>query len=164
VADVWVCNSSPLIALARIRRLDLIESLAAEVVIPATVILEIQAGAGRDDAVRLVTNSSQLRIRPDVEIPETIRSWQLDPGESQVLAMAMQEPGCGVIVDDRAARRCAASLSIPMIGTIGIVALARQRGTLKAAAPVYKALQDAGLFVSPALLKAVLAQLGEDIE
>ena len=28
--DVWVCNSSPLIALARIQRLDLIESLAAD--------------------------------------------------------------------------------------------------------------------------------------
>lgn len=51
-----------------------------------------------------------------------------------------------------------------MMGTVGLVALARQRGTLKAAAPVYKALRDAGLFVSPALLKAVLAQFGEEIE
>ena len=29
MVDVWVCNSSPLIALARIQRLDLIESLRA---------------------------------------------------------------------------------------------------------------------------------------
>ena len=89
---------------------------------------------------------------------------KLDPGEGQVLAIALQQPGCGAVLDDRAARRCAASFSIPVIGTIGLVALARQLGTLKAAAPVYKALRDAGLFVSPALLKAVLAQFGEDIE
>jgi predicted nucleic acid-binding protein len=164
VVDVWVCNSSPLIALARIQRLDLLESLAAEVLVPGTVVLEIEAGAGRDGAAHAVRSSSRLRIRPDVEIPETIRSWQLDPGECQVLSLALQQHGCGVVIDDRAARRCAGSFSIPMIGTIGLVALARQRGTLKAAAPVYKALRDAGLFVSPALLEAVLAQLGEDIE
>jgi predicted nucleic acid-binding protein len=93
-----------------------------------------------------------------------VRAWRLDPGESQVLASALREPGRGVVIDDRAARRCAAFLSIPMIGTIGIVALARQRSTLKAAAPVYQALRDAGLFVSPALVKAVLAQFGEEFE
>jgi predicted nucleic acid-binding protein len=49
-----------------------------------------------------------------------------------------------------------------MIGTIGLVALARQRGTLKAAAPVYRALRDAGLFLAPALIKAVLAQFDEE--
>ena len=164
MVDVWVCNSSPLIALARIQRLDLIESLTAEVVVPATVLLEIEAGADRDRAVYAVRSSPRLRIRPDVEIPEAVRSWQLDLGESQVLAMSLQQPGCGVVIDDRAARRCAASFSIPMIGTIGIVALARQRGTLKSAAPVYEALRDAGLFVSPALVKAILAQFGEEIE
>jgi predicted nucleic acid-binding protein len=164
VVDVWVCNSSPLIALARIQRLDLIESLADDVLVSATVLREIEAGAGRDGAAQAIRNSPRLRIRPDVEIPEAVRSWQLDPGESQVLAMALQCPGCGAVIDDRAARSCAASFSIPMIGTVGLVALARQRGTLKAAAPVYKALRDAGLFVSPALLKAVLAQFGEEIE
>jgi predicted nucleic acid-binding protein len=50
VVDVWICNSSPLISLARIRRLDLIESLAAEVIVPATVIREIEAGASRGSA------------------------------------------------------------------------------------------------------------------
>ena len=99
--DVWVCNSSPLIALARIQRLDLIESLAAEVVVPQTVVLEIEAGASRDGAAQAVRVSSRLRIRPDTEIPEAVRAWQLDPGESQVLAMALQSPGCGAVIDDR---------------------------------------------------------------
>ena len=76
--------------------------------------------------------------------------------------MALRRAGCGVVIDDRAARRCAARASVPMIGTIGLVALARQRGTLKAAAPVYRALHDAGLFLAPALIKAVLAQFDEE--
>jgi predicted nucleic acid-binding protein len=51
-----------------------------------------------------------------------------------------------------------------MIGTIGIVALARQRGTIAAVAPVFQALRDAGFFVSPAIEQAVLAQFGEETE
>lgn len=162
MVDVWICNSSPLISLARIRRLDLIESLAAQVVVPATVIREIESGDSRDAAVAAVRSSSGLRVVPDVEVSAEVRSWQLDPGESQVLAMALERVGCGVVIDDLAARRCAARASVPMIGTIGLVALARQRGTLKAAAPVYRALRDAGLFLAPALIKAVLAQFDEE--
>jgi len=162
VVDVWICNSSPLISLARIRRLDLIESLAVEVLVPATVMREIEAGGSRDAAVTAVRSSLRLRAVPDVDVSAVVRSWQLDPGESQVLAMALGNAGCGVVIDDRAARRCAARASVPMIGTIGLVALARQRGTLKAAAPVYRALRDAGLFLAPALIKAVLAQFDEE--
>jgi predicted nucleic acid-binding protein len=126
------------------------------------VIRELEAGSGRDTAARAVRDASRLRIVPDVEVPEAVRSRQLDPGESQVLAWALHQSGSGVVIDDRAARRCATMLSIPMIGTIGIVALARQRGILDAAAPVYRALRDAGLFLSPALVKAVLAQFDEE--
>jgi predicted nucleic acid-binding protein len=162
VVDVWICNSSPLISLARIRRLDLIESLAGEVVVPATVMREVEAGDSRDGAITAVRSSSWLRTVPDVEVSAAVRSWQLDPGETQVLARALEHAGCGVVIDDRAARRCAARASVPMIGTIGLVALARQRGTLKAAAPVYRALRAAGLFLAPTLIKAVLAQFDEE--
>ena len=164
MVDLWVCNSSALIALARIGRLDLIESLAARILVPAAVLREIEAGSDRDSAAQTIKSSPRLQIVSDLDLPEAVLSRRLDPGESQVLAFALHEPGRGVVIDDRAARRCAASLSPPMIGTVGIVALARQRGTLKAAAPIYQALRAAGLFVSPALVKAVLAQFGEEAE
>ena len=62
MVDVWICNSSPLIAPARIKRLDLIESLAGQVVVPQTVVFEIEAGASRDGAANAVRNSSRLRV------------------------------------------------------------------------------------------------------
>jgi len=107
VVDVWICNSSPLISLARIRRLDLIESLAAEVIVPATGNGDTrdQAGDSRDAALTAVRSSSRLRTAPDVEVSAAVRSWQIDPGESQVLAMALERAGCGVVIDDRAAKR-----------------------------------------------------------
>jgi predicted nucleic acid-binding protein len=162
VVEVWVCNSSPLISLARIDRLDLVESLGPRVVVPATVMREIEAGSARDSAIRTIRNSARLSVVPDVDIPAAVTTWRLDPGESQVLAAALLQPGAGVVIDDRAARKGAALLSIPLIGTLGIIALARRRGIIEAAAPIYRSLRGAGLFLSPALIKAVLQELGED--
>ena len=82
MVDVWICNASPLISLARIGRLDLIESLAAEIVVPTTVIREIGAGDSRDGAITAVSGSSRLRVVPDIEVSAAVRSWKLDPGES----------------------------------------------------------------------------------
>ncbi|WP_371258230.1 DUF3368 domain-containing protein [Thiohalocapsa sp. ML1] len=40
----------------------------------------------------------------------------------------MGNPGYTAVVDDRAARRCAHVLRIPVIGTAGVVVLAKRRG------------------------------------
>jgi predicted nucleic acid-binding protein len=87
--------------------------------------------------------------------------WQVGAGESQVLGWALREPGKVAILDDRAARRCATLLGIPVIGTVGVVALAKRRGLVSAAAPLFTALEEAGLFLSKALIREVLADLGE---
>ena len=88
--------------------------------------------------------------------------WQVGTGESQVLGWALRGPGKVAILDDRAARRCATLLGIPVIGTVGVVALAKRRGLVSAAAPIFTALEEAGLFLSKALIREVLADLGPD--
>jgi predicted nucleic acid-binding protein len=52
-------------------------------------------------------------------------------------------------------------LGIPVTGTVGIVALAKRRGLVSAAAPIFAALEEAGLFLSRALIRDVLSDLGE---
>jgi predicted nucleic acid-binding protein len=123
---------------------------------------EIEAGGARDSAMRTIRGSARLAIVSDVNIPAAVTAWRLDPGESQVLAAALLQPGSGVVIDDRAARKRASLLSIPLIGTVGTIALARRRGIIDAAAPIYQSLRTAGLFLSPALIKAILEELGEE--
>jgi len=69
-------------------------------------------------------------------VPELIQSWDLGAGESSVLTWAYANPGTEVIIDDLAARRCAAVLGIPVQGTLGLVLTAKQRGKIPAARPV----------------------------
>ncbi len=158
---VLVVNASPLIFLARIDRLDLLVSLAKLLVVPEAVIREIQAGSDRDGtAVQLKALPSILQVE-DRPLPERIRLWDLGAGESQVLAHGLERPGSEVVLDDLAARRCARSLDLRMIGTLGVVILCRRRGVIGAARPVIEALVDAGLRLKPALMDGALAKVGE---
>lgn len=161
MARAFIVNASPLILLSRIDRLDLLAALTKRLLVPDAVLREIQAGSDRDDAAERALELSPLVRVADSAVPERIRSWDLGAGESQVLALGLETPRSDVILDDLAARRCAQSLDLPMIGTLGVVLLCRHRGLLPAARPVAEALCDAGLRLKPTLLEKVLAKVGE---
>jgi predicted nucleic acid-binding protein len=116
VADRWVSNASPLIVLARSGYLDLLRALPAPVLVPAAVLSELEAGDARDGAASGVRALECVAGVDDIVVPDTIASWRLDAGESQVLAHAAANSGAGVLLDDRAARRCARTLGLPVLG------------------------------------------------
>lgn len=94
-------------------------------------------------------------------MPATIQAWDLGDGESSVLAWAHANPGTLAILDDLAARRCAATLRIPVRGTLGLVLLAKQRGRISAARPVLEAMRGSGMYLSDSILNKALALVGE---
>ena len=90
MADRWVSNASPLIVLARSGQLDLLRALPPPVLVPFSVLSELEAGNARDgaaDAVRALTFVTRV---DDTDVPDRIASWRLDAGESQVLAHAVE--------------------------------------------------------------------------
>jgi predicted nucleic acid-binding protein len=161
VNDVAACDASPIVALHRIGRLDLLVLAARDVVVPQAVVVELDARVPCDGAFAALGAVPAVRVVADVPFSRDVLARGLGRGESQVLSLATSVPGTRAILDDMAARRCAAELGIRVIGTIGLVALARRRGVLPAARPVLAALVDAGLRVSPGLLRSVLVELGE---
>jgi predicted nucleic acid-binding protein len=161
VDKALVVNASPLILLARIERLDLLASLAKSLVVPEAVIQEIQAGSHRDGTADKVKDFSSILQVDDRPVPDRIRFWNLGAGESQVLAHGLERSGAEVVLDDLAARRCARSLGLSMIGTLGIVVLCRHRGVISAARPIIETLREAGLRLKTALMDEALAKVGE---
>jgi predicted nucleic acid-binding protein len=65
-----------------------------------------------------------------------------------------------VVLDDRAARRCAGAHSVPVIGSVGIVLRRKRLGLIKKAGPVLRELIDAG-FLDSHFLQQLLEGLGE---
>ncbi|HEY2976265.1 MAG TPA: hypothetical protein VGJ48_27365 [Pyrinomonadaceae bacterium] len=102
-------NASPLIFLARAELLDLLQLVSSEVIVPAPVLTEIQRRGPGDVTVRALADSPWLVVAQPPPTPPEIQAWALGHGESSVLSWALAHPGTEAIIDDLAARRCAAA-------------------------------------------------------
>jgi len=150
VADPWVVNASPLIVLAKVGHVGVLDELARSWVVPEAVVQEIAAGPV-DDPGRKLIEQLPGEQRCSATVPAAIIAWDLDPGESEVLAWVHEHREYLAIVDDRAARQCAAVFGIKVIGTIGVLVRAKKAGLIAELKPVLAALRAAGLHMSSTL-------------
>lgn len=91
-------------------------------------------------------------------LPE-ILAWDLGKGETAVLSYALTNPGWTAIIDDRAARKCAMSFSIPIKGTLAVVILAKKHGLVDSAADVLRSLQAAGIRLDNQMIRDILKKM-----
>jgi predicted nucleic acid-binding protein len=161
VDRTYVINASPLILFGKISRLDLVALLGMNLVVPGAVLGEIAAGSDGPEVVRAVEELGKFRIVSEVDVPRSIARWELGAGESQVLAVALENPSAEVVIDDLAARKCARTLGCPMIGSVGLVALSKQRGLIPLAKPILAELINSGLRISESVIARVLNEVGE---
>lgn len=161
MAERPAVNASPLIYLSRAGLLDLLQLIGTEVVVPNAVATEILQRGQSDPTVQALSNTPWLSIVQTPPVPASIQAWGLGLGESSVLAWAYSDPGTEVIIDDLAARRCAAALGIPVRGTLGLVLTAKQRGHIPAARSVILQLRQAGMYLSNRVMNQALALIGE---
>jgi predicted nucleic acid-binding protein len=65
------------------------------------------------------------------------------------------------VLDDRAARRCAAAHNVPVIGSLGIILRAKKNRQVDKARPLVNELVAAGMFLDGQFIDRVLAGVGE---
>lgn len=159
--EAAVVNASPLIHLAKAGLLELLRTVGEQVVVPHAVADEILAKGKDDITVRCLQTFPWLEIVQTPVIPAEVAVWDLGPGESSVIAWALAHPGSTTIMDDLQGRRCVFALHLPLIGTLGTVLLARRRGAIDHARPVVEQLVAHGMYVSPDVVDAALALVGE---
>lgn len=156
-----VVNASPLIFLSKAGIIHFLQQAASRVVVPETVALEINRRGEQDITVRTLAITPWLTVGQTPAVPPLIQAWDLGPGESAVLSFARLNPGLVAIIDDGAGRRCAEALDIPLLGTLGLVMLAKQRGLIPAARPVIALLKQYGMFLSEATIDRAMRLIGE---
>jgi predicted nucleic acid-binding protein len=161
VAEKAAVNASPLVFLTRGGYLDLLRLAADEIVVPAAVAEEIQRRGPADLTARTIADTDWLVVVTTPTIPPFIQAWDLGEGESAVLAWAHAHPGSEAIIDDLAARRCAAALGVPVRGTLGLVLAGKIRGEIPAARPVLEHLRGLGMYLSDRVLNQALALVNE---
>lgn len=161
VAERPAVDASPLIFLTRARLVELLRLVAPRIVVPSTVMAELERRGPEDPTVRTVTEAEWLRVVEAPSATADILDWDLGPGETSVLAWCAAKPGTEAILDDLVARRCAQSTGIPVRGTLGLVLLGKKQGVLPAARPVLEELRDSGMYLSDRILDRALRWVGE---
>lgn len=123
--------------------------------------MEIKQRGANDPAAQALARNEWLTSLTLTSIPQIIQSWDLGPGESAVLAYAYNNPGVIAVIDDLCARRCAVTLNINVIGTLGLVLIAKRRGVIPLARPVMDNLRQTGMYLSRSTMDQALALVGE---
>jgi len=156
-----VADTSPLILLAKVNRLTLLQDLYGDVLIPPLVAMEVRAkpdstppeldqfiGSGR---IRVPQNRAQVQRL----------SVHLGMGEAEAIALASELPGAVLIMDDAEGRRAAQRLGVRVTGVLGVLIKAKVRGIIPAIAPILDQLVAEGFWLSEAMRRSVLDAVGE---
>lgn len=161
-----VSDSSTLIHLSKLGLLELLRALFDQVVVPEAVWREVVVEAiGRAGAaeVRRAREQGWLSVRAaGREDIVALALRELDPGESEALALAVELEGSVVLLDESEARRIAERLSVSRTGTLGVLLAARRRNLVAELRPILERLRsECGFWISDALLAQALEAVGE---
>lgn len=159
---IVVSDTSPIVALAFLRRLELLPQLFGDVLIPPAVVEELRKPAWQGMADEAL-NSPFIFVRAATDRKRIADlSATLDPGESEALSLALEVRASAVLIDEADGREAAQKLGLVTIGVLGILSAGKQRGLISAVGPEIQRLRsELGFFVSPDLLAEVLKQAGE---
>ena len=148
-----VVNTTPIIALADIGQLDLLQKIYGEIVIPEAVDLEVLSEPARS----LLDSTKWIKVvKPKVISQKSTFSTRLHAGEIEVLTLAQE---CGadlLIIDDNAAKKTAKYLGFAVTGTMGVLLKAKHEGYIDRVKPLMERLIADGLYVSSEVQAYVL--------
>ncbi len=155
-----VSDSTVIIALAQVCRLDLLEKLFGEIFIPEAVWHETTIGGKPGSEKIRAANFIHVRKVRNKGLAFLLREF-VDEGEAEAIALALEANADLLLVDDRDARNLAKKLGLEVMGTLGVIALAKYNGLILEAKPIIDELVEKGFWISKRILEEFLRELGE---
>jgi predicted nucleic acid-binding protein len=163
VARFVLSAAAPLICLAQVDGLAWLNSIFGQVHVTREVHDEILGEPG-EEALERALEQGVLKLHSEWQWHEPQFPF-LGQGEASCIRAAVNLLKAGhdvlLLLDDREARRLAASLSIPITGTAGVVGAARRTGLVPSAGAVFEQLIARGFRVSEGVVLGILEAVGE---
>lgn len=157
-----VCDSSTLIALAKIGHLDILKKVVKNLIIPPSVYEEVVikgAGKSGSDEIRKAKWIEKREVS-DRELVMRLNTI-LDLGESEAIALAKEIRADLIILDDDKARKVAISEGLNVIGLLILLIWAKEKGVIKKVKPLIDKLKQEGFFISEDLYQNVIQKAKE---
>lgn len=163
--EIVVCNAGPLITLTKIGRLHLLRDLFGQITIPQAVYDEVVLrGSGRVGALE-TRDAAWILVRSAGDrLSITLLREELGLGESEAIVLAQELNASWLLLDDALARRKANRVGIPVVGTLGVLLMAKNAGLISAVKPTLDDLGKTDFRASQRVLDEVVLKAGEGFE
>ncbi|GMV35394.1 MAG: DUF3368 domain-containing protein [Chloroflexi bacterium] len=160
-----VSNTSPIMNLAVLGLLDLLRQQFGEVIVPGAVIEELRLDADFPGTENIRRAISEGWLREDkIENRQVVLALrrELDNGEAEAIALALQLKINLILMDERDGRSLAKSMGLTPIGVLGVLIRAKQNGDVNSVGDILKRLRsEAGFYISDDLMQNILLEIGE---
>lgn len=157
-----ICNTSPLILLAKIRRLDLLDQLYDKVSIPSSVLKEVEAKPGKEtELIQSLLQRQKFQLRQATKRTLEELPPGLGAGEREAIALALETRANLVALDDQQGRHIARERGLSVTGTIGILIEARQKGMIPSVRCELDRLIEVGMWVHEVFYHRIIQEFGE---
>jgi len=153
---IVVSDTSPILNLSAVGKLDLLRDLYAEIVVPPAVQGELSRNGTDLDPLwmRVVAAQNQNDVA-------ALRQ-QLDPGEAEAIVVAAELSAELLLVDEKRGRRIAIDRGLEVTGLLGVLAEAKARSLITKCQPVLDdMIRVAGFWIGDDLRTRYLRALNE---
>jgi predicted nucleic acid-binding protein len=158
---IIACNTTPLIALLLLGRLDLLRDLYGKVIIPPAVRGEFLAGPPQIVRARALRQSPWIQT-VNLRAPHNANLLaDLDRGEAEAITLAQEQAADLIIIDEKLGRKYARRLGLTLTGTLGVLLRAKRQGLIESIKPQIETLRDSGFYLADALVEEALRLAGE---
>lgn len=146
-----IVDSSCLIVLNRLGKLDLLKQIFETILYPPAVQSE----------VNFETEWISIQVPSPLEV-SSLLEFKIDPGETEVIALALSNRDAVVILDDKKARNFALELGLLVTGTLGLLLKAKQKSLISAVKPLLDSLKEIDFYMNDFLYQDILRRAGEE--
>ena len=158
---IVVSDTSPILSLALIGRLDLLREIYGSIVIPEAVRQELMVTD--HSGTQEVAQADWIITRPiDPDVVLKLLQREVDRGEAEAIGLALQSNADVLLVDERKARHLAAYLELGVVGLLDVLQEAKQRQLITSVKPILDELITRARFrLSHKLYQRTLFTAGE---
>lgn len=125
--SIIIADTTPLISLIKINRLDIIHKLFNDIQIPYAVYDELTNNPQFQDEARKVKEADYIKKTNVIDkklINKLMEKYGLDKGESEAIALSKEANANLLLVDEMKGRNIASQMNIEIMGTLGILLIA----------------------------------------
>jgi uncharacterized protein len=160
-----ISNTSPILALANIGRLNLLQKQFNSILIPEGVKNELKLEENFSGAIDIKKAISEGWISvKNVQDKKyvSLLHRELDLGESECIALSQEMETEKIILDEKEARRIAKSMNLNVVGVIGILIRGVEEKDIADIEIELRALQSKiGFFISESLVQNIIHKINK---